>query len=60
MLEKMKTTKEVAESLGVHRKTVHRWINKGWLKAVRIGRAYYITEEELYNVKTFGIGHSNG
>uniref|UniRef100_A0A6M3KTE2 Putative DNA binding, helix-turn-helix domain containing protein n=1 Tax=viral metagenome TaxID=1070528 RepID=A0A6M3KTE2_9ZZZZ len=41
----MLTVKEIAEKLQVHEQTVYRWINRGELKAQRVGGLLRITEE---------------
>lgn len=43
----MLTVKEVAETLKVHHMTVRRLIEKGELKAIRIGKAIRIDEADL-------------
>ena len=43
------TTDEVAEVCRVKKETVREWIKGGKLKAVKRGRSYLITEEELKN-----------
>ncbi len=39
---------EIAQMLGVHRATVHRWVQKGFLPAIRVGtgRKIYLLPEE--------------
>src|ERR1700690_95014 len=38
---------QVAQRLGVHAKTVRRYVHQGRLKAVRIGKQYRIAAEDL-------------
>jgi excisionase family DNA binding protein len=41
---------ELAQKLGVHRATVHRWVRKGLLPATQVGtgrKIYLIPEEAL-------------
>jgi excisionase family DNA binding protein len=45
--QKLFTTSQVANVLGVSRITVFRWIKDGTIAALRIGRNYFISEEEL-------------
>lgn len=50
MLEKLYTTKEAAELLGVSTRTIFRYMQKDYspqLKAVKIGRAWRIKETDL-------------
>ena len=44
--------KEVANKLKVAYLTVYRWIQSGKLKAVKAGKQYRITQEELNNFIT--------
>ena len=46
-LEKLYTSTEVAEHLGVTVPTVREWIKDGHLKAHRFGRQYMIREGDL-------------
>jgi excisionase family DNA binding protein len=39
--------KEAARQLGVSRETVRRWINRGLIRAVRVGKNHKIPEVEL-------------
>jgi excisionase family DNA binding protein len=45
--QKLFTTSQVANVLGVSRITIFRWIKDGTIAALRIGRNYFISEEEL-------------
>ena len=47
----MKSLKEVALELGVHWKTVYNMILRGDIKAVKIGRQWKISEEEIERLK---------
>jgi len=44
---KLYRTGKVAEKLGVHKVTVIRWIKQGRIKAIRVGREYRISEDEV-------------
>lgn len=44
---KVYTPKEVAEMLQVTERTVYRWIDKGHLKAAKLGKLWRITEQAL-------------
>ena len=47
----MYTLKEVAEILGVSKRTVRRYIQEGYLTAFRVGdRIIKISEEDLNNI----------
>ena len=46
-MEKLYTTKEVAEMLKLNERTIKRYIKEGTLKAVRIGSAVRITEQAV-------------
>ena len=41
------TPREVATLLGVHRRTVHRWIHMGELRSYRFGRQFKIPDLEV-------------
>lgn len=47
MARRSYTVEEVAGLLGLHVKTVRAYVRDGRLKAVRIGRRYRITQEDL-------------
>ena len=46
---------EVAEQLGVHFRTIIRWIKEGKLKGVKVGKQWKISKEELERVKNNGL-----
>jgi excisionase family DNA binding protein len=48
-MAKLLTVKEAAERYRVHEMTIRRHIARGWLRAVRVGRAVRIREEDLEN-----------
>jgi excisionase family DNA binding protein len=54
MLEELLTTEEVADVLRVSRFTVRRWIDRGFLKAVRIGRTIRITKSSVEHLLSQG------
>jgi excisionase family DNA binding protein len=54
MLEELLTTEEVANVLRVSRFTVRRWIDRGFLKAVRIGRTIRITKSSVEHLLSQG------
>lgn len=47
--------KDVAEKLNVHWKTVYRWILNGNINAIKIGRVYKISHQELEYIKQNGL-----
>jgi excisionase family DNA binding protein len=47
MSKQLYSTEEVAEQLGLHVRTVRGYLRDGRLRAVRIGRQYRITREDL-------------
>ncbi|GHF76332.1 excisionase family DNA binding protein [Amycolatopsis bartoniae] len=47
MTGKLYSAEEVAERLGLHVRTVRGYVRDGRLKAVRIGKQYRITQEDL-------------
>lgn len=46
---KMLTQDEVAELLNVHRDTIVMYREVGILQAIKTGKCYMFTEEEIYN-----------
>jgi excisionase family DNA binding protein len=49
--EEMLTVEEVAKLLRVGEKTVRRWINRGELRAIDVGREYRITRSSYEDFK---------
>lgn len=47
MITNLYKSKEVAEILKVKPVTIRRWCKSGMLKARKIGKSWYIPEEEL-------------
>src|SRR5262252_3233930 len=47
MQQDLYTVEQVAELLGLHVRTVRNYVREGRLKAVRIGKQYRITREDL-------------
>jgi len=41
------TTKEIAELLKVHPRTIERWISQGKLTAIRLEKGYRVTAEDF-------------
>lgn len=41
------TVRRAAERLDVHEETIRRWINKGELEAIQVGRVFVISEASL-------------
>ena len=46
-MDKYYTPEEIAANLKVSRKTIYNWIQKGHLKAVKIGHFWRVSESEL-------------
>lgn len=46
-MEKLLTTQEVADYLGLTQRTIYTYIQSGSLRAVKIGREWRIKESEL-------------
>jgi len=46
-IKKLLRPEEVAELLGVSRRTIVRWLKEGRLKGVRVGRLWRVREEDL-------------
>ena len=47
MAEKYYTKREAAEILGVHERTIGRYLNAGRLKGARLGKAWKISESDI-------------
>lgn len=47
--------KEAAERLDRSLMTIHRWITAGKLNAIKIGKFWEISEEEIERVKREGL-----
>lgn len=50
---------KAAELLGRSNKTVRTWIKSGMLRAVKLGRDWDISAEEVERIKTNGIKLEN-
>lgn len=46
-MEKYLSTKEIANIFKITEVTVRRWINRGWLPAIKIGKMYRIKSKDL-------------
>jgi excisionase family DNA binding protein len=46
-MEKLLTTQEVADYLGLTQRTIYTYIQSGSLRAIKIGREWRIKESEL-------------
>lgn len=51
----MFTIKEVAKMLKVAEMTVFRHIHNGKIKAVKVGKSWRISENEIEKIKRYGI-----
>ena len=60
-LDEHLTIKQVAEKVHVDRRTIHRWIQKGKLRAIRIpGRRGGEWRISLESLRELGLGMTNG
>ena len=55
-MEKLLTTQEVADYLGLTRRTIYTFVQEGTLRAVKVGREWRIKESELEAVINRGSG----
>lgn len=53
-MDKMYTVMEVAEIFHVNRRSVYNWLKDNKLHAVKIGKAWLISEEELKRFASVG------
>jgi len=51
----MLSIKDVADALNINPMTVFRYIQKGRIKAVKVGRDWRISAEELERIKKEGM-----
>lgn len=51
----MKMIEEVADIFKVHFRTVYLWIRQGQMKAVKIGKRFYVADSEIEYVKENGL-----
>ena len=47
MIEKYYTVEQIAEMIGMHPKTIQRYIREGRLRAQKIGKAWRVTGHDL-------------
>lgn len=52
--------REVSEVLGLHYNTVLKYVSLGLIRAIKIGKAYRVSEEEIERIKREGISVSKG
>lgn len=52
--------KEVSEVLGLHYNTVLKYVTAGLIHAVKIGKSYRVSEDEIDRIKREGISMSKG
>jgi excisionase family DNA binding protein len=43
------TIKEICQSLKVKKLTVYRWIKSGKLQAIKVGKSYRVTQQQIDN-----------
>lgn len=46
---------EAGEKLGKHPNTIQRWIKRGAIRCVKIGRDWEISQEEIDRIKREGL-----
>lgn len=51
----MYTAKQVAEALNLNERTVRNWINDGKILAVKLGREWRVSDEEVERIKKEGV-----
>jgi len=49
------SVQDLNEGLGIHGRTIRTWFNKGRLRGVKLGREWFVTEE---NLKAFLSGEA--
>lgn len=52
---KMMSLYDAADTLSVHYNTLRRWITQGKVRAVKIGRAWKISNLEIERIKAEGL-----
>lgn len=55
----MNKVEEVASIFNVHFRTVYEWIKHGQIKAVKIGKRFYIKDEEIAYIQENGLRKGN-
>lgn len=54
-IRKMYTPQEVADILGIDRRTIYRWLDDGKVRATKVGERFWrITAEDLQELMTRG------
>lgn len=51
----MNKVEDVASIFNVHFRTVYLWIRSGQIKAVKIGKRFYIKDEEIAYIQENGL-----
>lgn len=54
-MENTKQVEEVAKIFNVHFRTVYLWIRQNKIKAIRVGKRYYVPNEEIERIRTQGL-----
>ena len=52
---KMVSLYEAADILNVHANTLKKWISQGKVNAVKMGRAWKLSEDEVERIKKEGV-----
>ena len=55
----MLTINEASQELKVHYRTIIIWINENKIKAVKIGRQWRISQDEINYIKANGLRNEN-
>lgn len=51
----MYTIEQVCTMLNIHQNSLYKWIKQGKVNAVKVGKVYRISEEEIDRIKREGI-----
>lgn len=51
----MNKVEEVASIFNVHFRTIYEWIKKGQIKAVKIGKRFYVSDSEIAYIQEHGL-----
>jgi excisionase family DNA binding protein len=54
-LRSLYSVEELSKILGIHKRTIYRWIKEKKINVIKIGREYKITKEEIEKIVKEGI-----